>query len=178
MQLYELINMFLNNEVNVKGSPSLSSSPFDHCASHLPFFFFFFQKLPFLASRAFSSSARQLRNKVPEAQKLFQVTRAILESRRRRIQWGLEKTWCVEWFDGNRLSHITFNIVVSFVDLWTAPLLLPVVVICVIWVYEFGDWTKTLFNTPLHLNKKKLIKNMTSNVKYVSKILCTTPNLS
>uniref|UniRef100_A0A8C4F783 Cytochrome c oxidase subunit 7A1, mitochondrial n=1 Tax=Dicentrarchus labrax TaxID=13489 RepID=A0A8C4F783_DICLA len=29
-------------------------------------------KLPVLASRAFSSSARQLKNKVPEAQKLFQ----------------------------------------------------------------------------------------------------------
>ncbi|XP_036927152.1 cytochrome c oxidase subunit 7A2, mitochondrial [Acanthopagrus latus] len=29
-------------------------------------------KVPFLAGRAFSSSARQLRNKVPEAQKLFQ----------------------------------------------------------------------------------------------------------
>nr|XP_020478385.1 cytochrome c oxidase subunit 7A2, mitochondrial-like [Monopterus albus] len=29
-------------------------------------------KVPLLASRAFSSSARQLRNKVPEAQKLFQ----------------------------------------------------------------------------------------------------------
>ncbi|XP_044058268.1 uncharacterized protein LOC122878862 isoform X1 [Siniperca chuatsi] len=29
-------------------------------------------KVPVLASRAFSSSARQLRNKVPEAQKLFQ----------------------------------------------------------------------------------------------------------
>uniref|UniRef100_A0A8C4F8F3 Cytochrome c oxidase subunit 7A1, mitochondrial n=1 Tax=Dicentrarchus labrax TaxID=13489 RepID=A0A8C4F8F3_DICLA len=31
-----------------------------------------FNKLPVLASRAFSSSARQLKNKVPEAQKLFQ----------------------------------------------------------------------------------------------------------
>uniref|UniRef100_A0A3Q0T0B5 Cytochrome c oxidase subunit 7A1, mitochondrial n=1 Tax=Amphilophus citrinellus TaxID=61819 RepID=A0A3Q0T0B5_AMPCI len=31
-----------------------------------------FQKVPVLASRAFSSSARQLRNKVPEAQKIFQ----------------------------------------------------------------------------------------------------------
>uniref|UniRef100_A0A8C4F6A7 Cytochrome c oxidase subunit 7A1 n=1 Tax=Dicentrarchus labrax TaxID=13489 RepID=A0A8C4F6A7_DICLA len=30
-------------------------------------------KLPVLASRAFSSSARQLKNKVPEAQKLFQL---------------------------------------------------------------------------------------------------------
>ncbi|XP_051255702.1 cytochrome c oxidase subunit 7A2, mitochondrial isoform X1 [Dicentrarchus labrax] len=30
------------------------------------------KKLPVLASRAFSSSARQLKNKVPEAQKLFQ----------------------------------------------------------------------------------------------------------
>uniref|UniRef100_A0AAQ5YWQ0 Cytochrome c oxidase subunit 7A1, mitochondrial n=1 Tax=Amphiprion ocellaris TaxID=80972 RepID=A0AAQ5YWQ0_AMPOC len=30
-------------------------------------------KVPLLASRAFSSSARQLRNKVPEAQKLFQA---------------------------------------------------------------------------------------------------------
>ncbi|XP_037630499.1 cytochrome c oxidase subunit 7A2, mitochondrial [Sebastes umbrosus] len=29
-------------------------------------------KVPALAARAFSSSARQLRNKVPEAQKLFQ----------------------------------------------------------------------------------------------------------
>ncbi|XP_074497076.1 cytochrome c oxidase subunit 7A1, mitochondrial [Sebastes fasciatus] len=29
-------------------------------------------KVPALAGRAFSSSARQLRNKVPEAQKLFQ----------------------------------------------------------------------------------------------------------
>uniref|UniRef100_A0A3Q3WK94 Cytochrome c oxidase subunit 7A1, mitochondrial n=1 Tax=Mola mola TaxID=94237 RepID=A0A3Q3WK94_MOLML len=29
-------------------------------------------KVPVLAGRAFSSSARQLRNKVPEAQKLFQ----------------------------------------------------------------------------------------------------------
>ncbi|XP_041796888.1 cytochrome c oxidase subunit 7A2, mitochondrial [Chelmon rostratus] len=29
-------------------------------------------KVPVLARRAFSSSARQLRNKVPEAQKLFQ----------------------------------------------------------------------------------------------------------
>uniref|UniRef100_A0A8C2WUT8 Cytochrome c oxidase subunit 7A1, mitochondrial n=1 Tax=Cyclopterus lumpus TaxID=8103 RepID=A0A8C2WUT8_CYCLU len=31
-----------------------------------------FQKVPLLASRAFSSSARQLRNKVPEFQKIFQ----------------------------------------------------------------------------------------------------------
>ncbi|KAF1393353.1 hypothetical protein PFLUV_G00014590 [Perca fluviatilis] len=30
------------------------------------------EKVPVLASRAFSSSARQLKNKVPEAQKLFQ----------------------------------------------------------------------------------------------------------
>uniref|UniRef100_A0A3Q1EG75 Cytochrome c oxidase subunit 7A1, mitochondrial n=1 Tax=Acanthochromis polyacanthus TaxID=80966 RepID=A0A3Q1EG75_9TELE len=30
-------------------------------------------KVPLLASRAFSSSARQLRNKVPEAQKFFQA---------------------------------------------------------------------------------------------------------
>ncbi|XP_073338895.1 cytochrome c oxidase subunit 7A1, mitochondrial [Pagrus major] len=30
-------------------------------------------KVPLLASRAFSSSARRLRNKVPEAQKLFQA---------------------------------------------------------------------------------------------------------
>lgn len=30
-------------------------------------------KIPVLANRAFSSSARQLRNKVPEAQKLFQA---------------------------------------------------------------------------------------------------------
>ncbi|XP_070826927.1 cytochrome c oxidase subunit 7A1, mitochondrial [Chaetodon trifascialis] len=29
-------------------------------------------KVPLLAGRAFSSSARQLKNKVPEAQKLFQ----------------------------------------------------------------------------------------------------------
>ncbi|XP_040901553.1 cytochrome c oxidase subunit 7A1, mitochondrial isoform X2 [Toxotes jaculatrix] len=29
-------------------------------------------KVPVLASRAFSSSARQMRNRVPEAQKLFQ----------------------------------------------------------------------------------------------------------
>ncbi|KAM6988270.1 cytochrome c oxidase subunit 7A1, mitochondrial [Tautogolabrus adspersus] len=29
-------------------------------------------KFPVLASRAFSSSARQLKNKVPEAQKIFQ----------------------------------------------------------------------------------------------------------
>uniref|UniRef100_A0A4W6FGH3 Cytochrome c oxidase subunit 7A1, mitochondrial n=1 Tax=Lates calcarifer TaxID=8187 RepID=A0A4W6FGH3_LATCA len=31
-----------------------------------------FQKVPVLASRAFSSSARKLKNRVPEAQKLFQ----------------------------------------------------------------------------------------------------------
>uniref|UniRef100_A0A669B2A9 Cytochrome c oxidase subunit 7A1, mitochondrial n=1 Tax=Oreochromis niloticus TaxID=8128 RepID=A0A669B2A9_ORENI len=30
-------------------------------------------KLPLLASRAFSSSARQLKNKVPESQKIFQA---------------------------------------------------------------------------------------------------------
>ncbi|XP_017297443.1 cytochrome c oxidase subunit 7A2, mitochondrial [Kryptolebias marmoratus] len=30
------------------------------------------QKVPLLASRAFSSSCRHLKNKVPEAQKLFQ----------------------------------------------------------------------------------------------------------
>uniref|UniRef100_A0A3B4FNZ6 Cytochrome c oxidase subunit 7A1, mitochondrial n=1 Tax=Pundamilia nyererei TaxID=303518 RepID=A0A3B4FNZ6_9CICH len=30
------------------------------------------EKLPRLASRAFSSSARQLKNKVPESQKIFQ----------------------------------------------------------------------------------------------------------
>ncbi|GAA6218213.1 cytochrome c oxidase subunit 7A1, mitochondrial-like [Lates japonicus] len=30
-------------------------------------------KVPVLASRAFSSSARQLKNRVPEAQKLFQL---------------------------------------------------------------------------------------------------------
>ncbi|XP_078103275.1 cytochrome c oxidase subunit 7A1, mitochondrial [Sander vitreus] len=30
-------------------------------------------KIPVLASRAFSSSARQLKNKVPDAQKLFQA---------------------------------------------------------------------------------------------------------
>ncbi|XP_020513221.1 cytochrome c oxidase subunit 7A1, mitochondrial [Labrus bergylta] len=30
-------------------------------------------RVPILASRAFSSSARQLRNKVPEAQKIFQA---------------------------------------------------------------------------------------------------------
>ncbi|XP_042270596.1 cytochrome c oxidase subunit 7A1, mitochondrial [Thunnus albacares] len=30
-------------------------------------------KVPILASRAFSTSARQLRNRVPEAQKLFQA---------------------------------------------------------------------------------------------------------
>lgn len=35
--------------------------------------FLCFQKLPRLASRAFSSSARQLKNKVPESQKIFQV---------------------------------------------------------------------------------------------------------
>lgn len=40
LQLYELINLFLNDEVNVKESVSLSSSPFHHCASHLPIFFF------------------------------------------------------------------------------------------------------------------------------------------
>lgn len=38
-------------------------------------FLFFFQKVPLLASRAFSSSSRQLKNKVPEIQKLFQVRR-------------------------------------------------------------------------------------------------------
>ncbi|KAM9732626.1 cytochrome c oxidase subunit 7A1, mitochondrial isoform 5-T7 [Menidia menidia] len=35
-------------------------------------FLCFSQKLPLVAGRAFSSSARQLKNKVPEAQKLFQ----------------------------------------------------------------------------------------------------------
>lgn len=44
----------------------------------------FFQKVPVLASRAFSSSARQLKNKVPEAQKLFQVTQ-------RQKVWELPK---------------------------------------------------------------------------------------
>ncbi|KAI3354446.1 hypothetical protein L3Q82_018505, partial [Scortum barcoo] len=34
---------------------------------------FLFQKVPVLATRAFSSSARQMKNKVPEAQKLFQA---------------------------------------------------------------------------------------------------------
>lgn len=46
----------------------VSKFPVQICVS------WFLQKVPVLASRAFSSSARQLKNKVPEAQKLFQVT--------------------------------------------------------------------------------------------------------